>query len=76
MPDEEPLKLIVIVKSSDNAQTIDLEITVLPGGSFDIKWHGGNNAIRTVTLPGRMRDQKRWVCDKNGMRPLNEEDPQ
>lgn len=63
----------------DDVGNIDIEVKVIPGGSLRVgleHWqpcHEGKPTL--VNLPNGMpRDQKRWVCDENGMRPLRHDE--
>jgi hypothetical protein len=65
-----PNALIVAITSDDGA--VDLEVMIKRGGSLNLALESGPEDPHKpfqLGLPGGLRDQRRWVCDGDGMRP-------
>lgn len=63
-----PQSLIVTVKSEPEG-LVDLEIIIKRGGQLNIELEGGPESDESFQLSLYPRDQRRWIIDKNGMRP-------
>jgi hypothetical protein len=65
-------KRLTVTIVSEPPGLVDLEVVVERGGCLNLSLGDGkeDDGPGALSLPGGLRDQRKWISDKDGLRPV------